>query len=75
MAVYSWKVRLGEESLGADASLLAATLLQEHRGVEHASGWCKVATNSSEKIECFSKCRQRFHHHRELGQARDPYVD
>ena len=38
--------------MGADASLLAATLIKEHRGVERVSSCYKVATNSSEEIEC-----------------------
>ena len=55
--MHSWEVRLGEEGAGADTSLLATTLLQEHRGVERVSGSCKVTTNCSEEIECFSQCR------------------
>ena len=73
--MHLWEVRLGEQGAGADASLLAATLLQEHRGVERVSGCCKVATNSSEETECSSQCKQRFYHHRGPGQARNPYID
>ena len=46
--------------MGPDASLLAATLLQEHRGVERVSGCCKVATNSSEGIECLANADRGF---------------
>ena len=63
MVIHSWEVRLGEEGVEADASLL---VLQKYRGVKHASGCCKVATNSSEEIECFSQYRQRFYPHRLL---------
>ena len=59
----------------ADASVLAAILLQEHRIVKCVSGCCKVATNSSEEIECSSQYRHRFCHHRGLDKARGPYVD
>ena len=58
--MYSWKVRLGEEGVGADARLLAATLLQEHRENERVSGCCKVVTNSSEGIECLANADRGF---------------
>ena len=50
MVVHWQKIRLGEEGIRADASLLATTLLQEHKGVERVSGCWILATNSDEEI-------------------------